>query len=72
MCLGNLGRHKIKIILKSTTQKGWTLKKLDVALRILGMAPKVDEKGVALKVGEKAASHRTPLGTPGRYVGVRR
>ena len=25
------------------------------------MAPKVGEKGVALKVGEKAASHLTPL-----------
>ena len=32
-----------------------------MALRILGVAPKVGEKVVALKVGEKAASHLTPL-----------
>ena len=35
--------------------------KSGVALRILGVAPKVDEKGEALKVGGKAASHLTPL-----------
>ena len=29
------------------------------------MVPKVGEKGVALKVGEKAASHLTPLHAPG-------
>ena len=34
--------------------------------RILGVVSKVDEKGVALKVGEKAASHLTPLHAPGR------
>ena len=28
---------------------------------ILGAAPKVGEKDVALKVGEKVASHLTPL-----------
>ena len=28
-----------------------------MALRILGVAPKVDEKGVALKVCEEVASH---------------
>ena len=32
-----------------------------MALRILGVAPKVSEKGVPLRVGEKAASHFTPL-----------
>ena len=35
-----------------------------MALRILGLAPKVDEKGVALKEGEKAASHLTLLHVP--------
>ena len=35
--------------------------KSGVRLRILGVAPKVDEKGVALKVGEKVAPHLTPL-----------
>ena len=35
-----------------------------VALRILGVAPPVGEKGVALKVGETAASHLTPLHAP--------
>ena len=44
-----------------------------MALRILGVAPKVGEKGVALivgekgvalKVGEKSASHLTPLHAP--------
>ena len=35
--------------------------KLGVALRIFGVAPKVDEKGVALKVSEKAASHLIPI-----------
>ena len=29
-----------------------------------GVAPKLYEKGVALKVGEKAASHLTPLHAP--------
>ena len=37
---------------------------LGVALKILGVAPKVNEKGVALKVGEKAASHISPLCMP--------
>ena len=32
-----------------------------MALRILGVVPNVGEKGVALKVDEKAASHLTPL-----------
>ena len=39
--------------------------KSGVALRILGVAPTVGEKGVALKLGETAASHLTPLFTPG-------
>ena len=47
-----------------------------MALRVLGVAPlvgekgvalKVGEKGVALKVGEKAASHLTPLHAPVQY-----
>ena len=37
---------------------------LGVALKILGVAPKVNEKGLALKVGEKAASHISPLCMP--------
>ena len=36
-------------------------KRLGVALRILGVAPKVGEKGVALKEGEITTSHLTPL-----------
>ena len=32
----------------------------DLNIRILGVAPKVGEKSVALKVGEKAPSHLTP------------
>ena len=36
-----------------------------VALRILGVALTVGEKGVALIVGETAASHLTPLHAPG-------
>ena len=35
-----------------------------MALRILGVTPKVGEEGVALKVGEKATSHLTPLYAP--------
>ena len=35
-----------------------------MALRILGVAPKVDEEGVAPKVGEKAASGKN-LGEKG-------
>ena len=35
-----------------------------MALRIFGVAPTLGEKDVALKVGETAASHRTPLHTP--------
>ena len=42
-----------------------------MALRILDVAPKVGEKGVALKVGETGASHYTPLhalvATKGRW-----
>ena len=38
------------------------LRILGEALRILGVAPKVGEKGVALKVG---ASHLTPLDARG-------
>ena len=40
------------------------LGKLGVALRILGVAPTVGEKGVVLKVGETGASHLTPLHAP--------
>ena len=35
-----------------------------MALRISVVAPIVGEKGVPLKVGEKAASHLTPLHAP--------
>ena len=42
-----------RIILKPTIQPDWGTSKSGVMLRILCMAPKVDEKGVALKVGEK-------------------
>ena len=40
------------------------LKILVVALKILVVPPKVVEKDVALKVGEKAASQVTPLHAP--------
>ena len=36
-----------------------------MALRILGVATKVGEKGVALKVAEKAAKYLSPLHAPG-------
>ena len=35
-----------------------------MAPRIIGVASKVGEKGVALKVSEKPASHLTPLQAP--------
>ena len=35
-----------------------------MALRILGVVTKVDEKDVVLKVGERAASHLTPMHAP--------
>ena len=35
-----------------------------MAQKILGVAQKVGVKGVALKLGEKAASHLTPLHFP--------
>ena len=60
---GNLGRRKL-IILNSIIQQGWGTSKLYVSLRILGVAPKVDEKGVA--VGEKAASLLIPLQPPAK------
>ena len=34
----------------------WGISKSGVALRILGVAPEVGEKGVVLRVGEKSAS----------------
>ena len=52
--------------LKSIIHQGWGTSKLGAALRILGVAPKVGEKGVALKVGENAAWHFTPLHAPAR------
>ena len=54
-----------KIILQSIIQQGWWTSKSGVALRILGVAPTEGEKYVALKVGETAASHLTPLHVPG-------
>ena len=36
------------------------------------MAPKVTEKGTALKVGKKAASHLTPLHAPGKKFEIER
>ena len=41
--------------------QSWGTSKLGATIRILGVAPKVDEKDVALKVGKKAASHLNPL-----------
>ena len=38
--------------------------KSSVALRSLGVAPTIGEKGVAVKVGETGASHLTPLQAP--------
>ena len=46
----------------SVVQQGWGISKSGVALRILAGAPEVVEKGVALKVGEKSASHLTLIG----------
>ena len=43
-------------------QQGWGISKSGVAPRILAGAPEVVEKGVALKVGEKSASHLTLIG----------
>ena len=37
---------------------------IGVALRILGVAPKVGEKDMALSVDEKRASYVTPLHAP--------
>ena len=45
-------------------QQGWGISKSGVALRISAGAPEVVEKGVALKVDEKSASHLTPLYAP--------
>ena len=53
-----------RITLKSIIKQGWKTSKSGVALRILVEAPKVDERGVALKVDEKAASHLNPLHPP--------
>ena len=47
--------------LQNPIQQGWETSKLGVALRIFGVVPKVGEKGVALKVGEKVTSHFAPL-----------
>ena len=46
-------------------QQGWGNSKSGVALRNLVVAPKVGEKGVALRVVEKSASYITPLHAPG-------
>ena len=54
--------HAIEILLVYT--------KSCVALRILGVAPKVGDKAVALKVDEKTASHLTPLHAPNIEQGV--
>ena len=43
-------------------QQGWGTSKSGVVQRTLGVAPRVGEKGVALKVGEKAALHLSPPG----------
>ena len=39
----------------------WGTSKSGGAIRILGVAPTVGEKGVVLKVGEISASHPNPL-----------
>ena len=63
--LGNFGHSKlinnVEITKESSSKSG-------VALRILGLASKVGEKGVVLKVGEKAASYLTPLHAPVKRV----
>ena len=51
--------------LQNPIHQGWESAKLGVALRFFGVVPKVGEKGVALKVDEKATSHLTPLHGPG-------
>ena len=51
--------HALEILLVYT--------KSCVALRILGVAPTVGEKGVALKVGETGASDLTPLHAPATH-----
>ena len=51
------------MILKSIIHQGWRILKL-------GVAPKVGEKDVALKVGEKAASHLKPLHAPERLTNI--
>ena len=45
---------------------------MGVVLRILDVVRKVGEKGVALKVGVKAASHLTPLHAPGQVNGFKK
>ena len=54
----------IKIALLHAVEIMLVYTKSCVALRILGVAPTVGEKGVALKVGETGASHLTPLHAP--------
>ena len=62
MGLRKFGRYKL--ILKSIFQQCWGSSKSGVALRISGVAPKVGEKGVVLKVGERALLHFIPLHAP--------
>ena len=52
MDISKIEKHFCKVL--GTSNSG-------VALRILGVALTVGEKGVALIVGETAASHLTPL-----------
>ena len=48
----------------SIIHQGWGTSNLGVTLRILGVASKVGEKDVALKVSKKAASHLIPFERP--------
>ena len=73
-CCANFFRAKPNFPLFGAKHQVWRWGNLGVALgnsevalrkvKSLYMAPKVGEKGVALKVGEKAASHLTPLHAP--------
>ena len=57
------GRRKFmpEELIKFIIQQDFETSNSGVALKILGVAPKAGEKGVALKEGEITTSHLTPL-----------